>query len=42
MLQSAQRTVLHRLLDAVVPAIEAWPETRRVRWSLDVDPAELF
>ncbi len=42
MLQSGQRTALHRLLDAVVPAIEAWPATRRVRWSLDVDPAELF
>jgi primosomal protein N' (replication factor Y) len=42
MLQSAQRVALHRLLDAIVPLIEGWPETRRVRWSLDVDPAELF
>lgn len=41
MLQSRQRPALHRLLDAVILQIEAWPEARRVRWSLDVDPAEL-
>lgn len=42
MLQSRQRPALHRLLGAVVPQIETWPEARRVRWSLDVDPAELY
>jgi len=42
MLQSRQRPALHRLLDAVIPQIETWPEARRVRWSLDVDPAELY
>jgi hypothetical protein len=25
-----------------VPAVEELPEARRVRWSLDVDPLELF
>jgi primosomal protein N' (replication factor Y) len=33
---------LQRLLAAWLPAIEALPEARRVRWSIDVDPAELF
>ena len=25
----------------VVKELEAWPETKRVRWSLDIDPTEL-
>jgi len=25
-----------------LPEIEALPEARRVRWSIDVDPVELF
>ncbi len=33
---------LQRLLARVLPALEALPEARRVRWSLDVDPLELF
>jgi primosomal protein N' (replication factor Y) (superfamily II helicase) len=33
---------LQRLLASWLPAIEALPEARRVRWSIDVDPAELF
>ncbi|MCC6715099.1 MAG: primosomal protein N' [Gammaproteobacteria bacterium] len=41
-LQSRHRQALHRLLDAVVEQIESWPEARRVRWSLDIDPAELY
>ena len=33
---------LQRLLAAWLPEIEALPEARRVRWSIDVDPVELF
>jgi len=33
---------LQRLLAHALPMLEALPEARRVRWSLDVDPLELF
>ena len=42
LLSCAQRPPLHRLLDRIVPAIHALPEARRVRWSLDVDPIDLY
>ena len=29
-------------LDAVLPAIRESKEARRVRWSLDVDPVDLY
>jgi len=33
---------LQRLLSRWLPEVEAMPEARRVRWSIDVDPLELF
>jgi len=42
MLSSAQRRALHAALDAALPAIHASPDARRVRWSLDVDPVDLY
>jgi primosomal protein N' (replication factor Y) len=42
LLESADRGGLHRFLDAWLPALEALPSGRRVRWALDVDPIELF
>ncbi|MFM8517626.1 MAG: primosomal protein N' [Nevskiaceae bacterium] len=42
LLESADRTSLHRFLQAWVPVIETLPTARRVRWALDVDPLELF
>jgi primosomal protein N' (replication factor Y) len=42
LLESADRTSLHRFLQEWVPIIEALPTARRVRWALDVDPLELF
>ena len=42
LLESADRAALHRFLDAWLPALEALPSGRRVRWALDVDPIELF
>ncbi|HEX2138505.1 MAG TPA: primosomal protein N' [Woeseiaceae bacterium] len=42
LLQSASRPRLHALLAALRPLLEADPASRRVRWSIDVDPIELF
>ena len=39
--QSRARPALHDLLDRTLPLLRAWPEARRVRWSLDVDPIAL-
>ena len=36
------RAVLHAALDAVACGLHALPEARRARWSLDVDPADLY
>ncbi|GAB2503835.1 primosomal protein N' [Lysobacter humi (ex Lee et al. 2017)] len=41
-LSSNARPALHAALDAALPAIRALPEARRVRWSLDVDPVDLY
>jgi len=42
LVSAAQRRGLHGALDAVVPALHALPEARKVRWSLDVDPVDLY
>ncbi|KAB7766797.1 primosomal protein N' [Xanthomonas maliensis] len=42
LLSAQQRGALHRLLDAQMPAIHGLPQARRVRWSLDVDPIDLY
>ncbi|MEQ1801478.1 MAG: primosomal protein N' [Gammaproteobacteria bacterium] len=42
LLQSATRRDLHRFLPEFRAAVSALPAQRRVRWSLDVDPSELF
>jgi primosomal protein N' (replication factor Y) len=42
LVESPDRTALHRFLDAWLPKIEALPSARRVVWNLDVDPIELF
>lgn len=36
------RPALHAALDAALPAIRELPEARKVRWSLDVDPVDLY
>ena len=41
LLHATSRPALHAALEAAVPALHALPEARRVRWSLDVDPADL-
>ncbi|MFZ3185747.1 MAG: primosomal protein N', partial [Pseudomonas sp.] len=42
LLQANSRAPLHRLLSAMLPALEQMPSGRAVRWSLDVDPIDLF
>jgi primosomal protein N' (replication factor Y) len=42
LLKATHRPSLQALIDSLVTSVEATPEARRVRWSLDVDPVELF
>jgi primosomal protein N' (replication factor Y) (superfamily II helicase) len=42
LVESPERTSLHRFLDDWLTKIEPLPSARRVRWALDVDPIELF
>ena len=42
LLQSTDRRALHAVLAGLRPALENDPAARKVRWSLDVDPVELF
>uniref|UniRef100_UPI003F676F8D hypothetical protein n=1 Tax=Aeromonas hydrophila TaxID=644 RepID=UPI003F676F8D len=41
LVQGPNRAPLAQLLDWAVKELEGWPETKRVRWSLDIDPTEL-
>ncbi|TAN65905.1 MAG: primosomal protein N' [Methylobacter sp.] len=40
--QSSRRPELHSLLDALMPLIEKLKLAKKVRWSLDVDPVDLY
>ncbi|MCC5887571.1 MAG: primosomal protein N' [Gammaproteobacteria bacterium] len=42
LLQSSERSSLHALLRQRLPELDALPQSRRVRWSLDVDPIDLY
>jgi primosomal protein N' (replication factor Y) len=42
LLESTDRTALHRFITAWLPEVEQLTSARRVRWALDVDPIELF
>ena len=42
LIESTERSALHRFLAAWLPEVEALPAARRVRYALDVDPLELF
>ena len=42
LLQSGDRRLLHEVLRELRPVLEADPAARKVRWSIDVDPVELF
>jgi primosomal protein N' (replication factor Y) len=40
LIEAGRRAPLHELLSRWLPLLEALPEARRVRWSVDVDPLE--
>ena len=42
LLQSTSRPALQALLKDAIPRVEALKEARKARWSIDVDPADLF
>ncbi|MCG6871170.1 MAG: primosomal protein N' [Gammaproteobacteria bacterium] len=42
LVQAHRRGPLHAFLGAWLDAVQELPETRRVRWSLDVDPMEMY
>ncbi|MGH8075768.1 MAG: primosomal protein N', partial [Lysobacter sp.] len=42
LLSSSERRALHAALDTALPTIYAAPAARKVRWSLDVDPLDLY
>ncbi len=42
LVSAPDRRTLHGALDAAVPALYDMPEARKVRWSLDVDPVDLY
>jgi primosomal protein N' (replication factor Y) len=42
LLQSTDRRALHEVLSDLRPMLESEPVARKARWSIDVDPVELF
>lgn len=42
LMQDSQRKQLHLLLNWLIPEIERLKQARKVRWSLDVDPIDLY
>ena len=42
LLSAPARRPLHGVLDLITPQIHALPQARKVRWSLDVDPTDLY
>jgi primosomal protein N' (replication factor Y) len=42
LLSSPSRPPLHAALEAALPGIRELPDARKVRWSLDVDPVDLY
>jgi primosomal protein N' (replication factor Y) len=42
LLSSPRRGALHAAIESALPAIHASPDARKVRWSLDVDPVDLY
>lgn len=41
LLECSQRGPLHQALARLLPQLEQWPESRKARWSLDIDPQDL-
>jgi primosomal protein N' (replication factor Y) len=41
LLTAAERPQLHGVVARTLTTLRAWPETRKVRWAIDIDPNEL-
>ena len=41
LIEHPERGGLHGFLNAWLPEVERLPESRRVRWALDVDPLDI-
>ena len=42
LLQNNQRLKLHALLDQLIPLLYNTKESKKVRWSVDIDPVDLY
>ena len=42
LISGRSRPILHALLDELIPQLENHSLARRVRWSIDVDPMEMY
>jgi primosomal protein N' (replication factor Y) len=42
LLESSQRSKLRQALAAWLPQLQALPQPRGLRWSIDVDPVDLY
>jgi len=42
LLEAAERTTLQAFLPGWLDALRGLPDERRVRWSIDVDPVDLY
>ncbi|MEO1898536.1 MAG: hypothetical protein ABGX68_01915, partial [Methylococcales bacterium] len=42
LLQNPQRKGLHALLALLIPQLYTLKEAKKVRWSLDIDPVDLY
>jgi len=42
LIQSTSRADLHNLLKVLIPTIENLPQAKKVRWSVDVDPIDMY
>jgi len=42
LLSATSRKALHAALSTLMPALYAHPDARRLRWSLDIDPQDLY
>ncbi len=42
LLQSAERKPLHELVDRLILHLPSLPEAKKVRWSVDIDPLDLY
>lgn len=42
MIQATQRNSLHHMVQHCLAKIQAMPQTRQIRWSIDIDPQEMF